>query len=154
MSAAFAGSSILLGSLAIGVDRTALDRRGRVIGWLAGGAALGLAGVTFPADLPGVDPVSWHATIHDSAYPLIPVCTATAAAICGYREPAGYPSKLVRASRVLAPAMVVAVAATNVDPIAQLSRHFAFSFFAVWLGMLATSLLVSGTDAAVNGRVP
>jgi hypothetical protein len=89
-------------------------------------AAFGLLGVVFPADLPGVAHESWHAMVHNSLYPLIPLGTlASALLLVVDRKLRWRRVKLFQTVNLTV--MLVSYAATNIDAIAQLARYPAFS---------------------------
>jgi hypothetical protein len=90
-------------------------------------AAVGLAAVAFPADAPGSATASWHATVHNSLYPLIPLGAIVATTAGSWPGAASADSPLPqRTARVLLAFLVVLFGLTNLDPVAQLARYGAF----------------------------
>lgn len=103
------------------------------------GAFLGLAGAglvlaALPTDLPPSSDASWHAAVHDAAYPPIPLGVIAAAVTLAGSRPAGVART---ASRLLLPLLVLAFAATAVDAVAQLSRFVAFVSLLLWFEIVA-----------------
>jgi hypothetical membrane protein len=97
-------------------------------------ASLGLLLVAVPTDLPPTSDPSWHAVVHDAAYPLIPLGAIAATIALAASRSAGVSRT---ASRLLLPFMVVAFAATGVDSVAQLFRYLAFFSLLLWFEIVA-----------------
>lgn len=143
MTVTFAVTAIAYGALALSALSVARTIAEHAISVAILVAAMGLAGVAFSADGPDATVESWHAHIHNSAYPLIPlgvVAAMTLAAMdpvtmgtTGSRAPSqGAFASLGRPSRLLAPIAIVAFSLTAVSQIAQLARYFAFAALLVW----------------------
>lgn len=140
LSLVFAASAVAVAYVAItlGVHSQRSSDRVAALGLLA--VSLGLAGVAFPADAPGGSQ-SWHASVHDSLYPLVPlglILAAVTMAVAGRRPQEG----ALRApfGVAMVAAMVAAFLATGVDPIAQLARYFAFGLMLAWVALLGRNL--------------
>jgi hypothetical protein len=109
-----------------------------VIGLAA--AALGL--VSFRADPPGTAVTSWHARIHDGAYPLIPVGSIAAAALLAWSlwdQPrwSGQARLALAALLVIVPAFIL----TGVNSVGQLARYVLFAALLLWLELLALATM-------------
>jgi hypothetical protein len=133
MVLAFAIAAVLGAWLAAAAWAVSKSRRERLASTLLGLTAVGLVGVAFPADSPNLDAQSWHAAIHNEAYPLIPLGTVGAALVLSVGRPHGRLGvRLATPSRLLVPVMLVAFACTNVDDVAQVARYFAFAALLTW----------------------
>jgi hypothetical protein len=102
-------------------------------------AALGLIGITFSADPATATNISWHADVHNFAYPLIPFGVLITMLTHGL----GRSSSFRAAARGMIVVTVACFALTNVDSIAQLARYPAFCLLLGWLVILSEYCLVS-----------
>jgi Protein of unknown function (DUF998) len=94
----------------------------------------------FRPDSPGSAESSWHDTVHNGAYPFIPIFALTAAAsfAAGLRAVQGRRSV---AAISLGICVVIGVAGglSRVDSIAQLARYFLFGAILLWVEFLAAT---------------
>jgi hypothetical protein len=151
LSATFATSALLMGVFALSMARYALavsttQRRFVVAGVLL--AAIGLVGIAFPADPATAQTTSWHARVHNSAYPLIPLGVLITM-LAGATARGG--SRLRSTSRCAVVAAAVFFGLTNVDSISQLARYPAFATLLVWLVLLSEQCLATRPPATTLG---
>lgn len=141
MSLGFAVAAAALLVLTVVIASTG---RSRTRAAVAGGLALvviGLVGVAFPADSPTSTSESWHATVHNTLYPLVPLGTIVVAAALSWPWSAdAAPLVPTRRARLLLVVLVVSFGLTNLDRIAQLARYVAFGAALVLVLMLSAGL--------------
>lgn len=120
-----------------------------VLAGAIGIAAVGFIGVAFPADYPGAGSETWHATVHNTIYPLIPLSTIILITVVALRPIAGLSTGRLRlSSRLLWPIIVGSFLMTTTDGYAQLARFAAFSASMIWLCLLGDSLLRQASRGA------
>lgn len=128
---------------------TAPGLSGRRVQVLSSGLiTVGLVLVCLPADPPGVAVTSWHATIHNNGYPLVPLgaLLGLAAACVG---PVG---RLRVVARTLLPVAAVAFGLTATNEIGQLARYVAFASIGVWVAVLAGCYQVLNGAASLTRK--
>jgi hypothetical protein len=103
----------------------------------AGVALIGLAlcVVAVPPDPPGSSDTSWHDHVHNWTYPVIPAVAILLQLRLALLHRSWQPETrmVVRLSRRLLPVTVAALAASNIDAVAQLARYFLFASIVSWL---------------------
>jgi len=103
--------------------------------------SLSLGLVAFPADRPGAGETSWHAQIHNAAYPAIPAAAVLASVVLarGWSLTGARVQALI--SAVTALVAVVSLAASLADAVAQASRYFLFGAILAWFEVVAVSTM-------------
>jgi len=137
--ATFSVAGLLVIAFATAFRALAMSRSERIVSWLLVVAGLALSLVAFPADRPGVAPESWHAEIHNFAYPFIPSVLVSAAVLLALADPATRP-RLRRASRLALPVLGLGLVATFIGSVAQLGRYFLFGGALAWLAALTRAV--------------
>lgn len=101
----------------------------------------------FRPDPPGSSERSWHAQVHDLAYPVIPLGSIAAASILAWSlwSQPGWSgqARLALAALML---MVAAFLLTGLDATGQLARYVLFGTLLLWLELLALSTLDTGQE--------
>ena len=144
MIAEFVVTGICGMALASAIWETARGMSERVEAVLVGVVSIAIGLEAFGPDSPlATGPASWHDSIHNSVFPAIPVASlgAAAAAVLAARN---VPEAAIgaRAAALLLGLMVVSLALTGVDEIAQLARYLYFGALLVWIELLALGMLV------------
>ena len=123
----------------------------------AGAACVALAGaalalLAFPTDLRPQVETTWHGTIHDAAWPVVPLAAIAAAGLfaVGLRGRSDW-GPVAAASALAAPLFALGFAATAVHPVEQLLRFVLFGLLLAWFELLALGAL-TGPGSPSGGR--
>jgi Protein of unknown function (DUF998) len=93
----------------------------------------GVMGVAFPADPPTAVKESWHAHIHNLAYPVLVVAAISSAALFSFARSDERDWRGLRtASRLVLPVLLAGVLISSLDSIAELGRYVLIGGLLVW----------------------
>lgn len=113
---------------------------------------VGLGLVCFPADSPDAGAISWHATIHNNGYPLVPLGALLSLATAAVGPSFG---RLRSYARRVLPVAAIAFGLTATDEIGQLARYVAFASIGVWVAVLARcDAVLAGDEPNSLGEIP
>lgn len=138
------GSGSALG-LAASIALTARTGADRVLVAVCVVLAIGLACVSFSADLPG-QTRTWHAVLHNGGYPLIPLATLAGAIVTSRHSARRAPA----ASRAIFVVIAITYPLTGVDAIAQLSRYVLFVALMCWVVLLTMTQRTRAAGADIK----
>lgn len=149
LNVAFVVGSLSTLALAVATRFSGLPGH-RVAPWGLGLVSLGMAGVVFNADLPGVPEESWHARIHNGLYPLILVGFIVACVSVSFGRRAGTSRYAIsqRSAKMQLVVVLVGIALTTIPEIAQLVRYFIFGTMLLWVAMVSRSCIRGAEDWA------
>jgi hypothetical protein len=143
-------------ALATAMWRVAVAGGERVVAALVALMSVAIALEAFRPDSPqSTGASSWHDAIHNGVFPAIPIASLAAAAAAIHTGRRAAPPLIGVAGGVaLLGAMIVGVALTSVDVIAQLARYVYFGALLTWIELVALGTLARSQEASLGSAPP